>query len=393
MSSVSETVLTYEDILHYMTSLLDGGARTKDLRMHKEVIQGSYRDISMGNEWQYYMDEGRIDMTTGYKESTVTYNATSKALTLTDGSKSWPTWAKYGRLKIGDDIYNVKSRDSNTVLTLGDLAPTGNLSATSYELVRSIYQLPDDLWRLYDVAVMESNWITYYITPTEWQQRESYLSGSGQPWAWTIMKDPHEMNRWSLWVDPSPDTSEPLMFVYRRKPRTLRWAGTETKARTYTASGSSGNTTLTTSTALPSSMVGSVIRLTSDGTLATGLSGNNPYTEQHEIIGLSGTTVTLSGALDDNHSPSKIIISDPIDMSDTMLEAFKAQIEYRMARFSNDQRGTVQARKVADLELRRALESESRIGSAMGSRYSRYDYLFTHLDGHITTSSQYGKNI
>ena len=60
--SVIDTVSTFEDMLDYITAMTDGGARSKDLRMHKEVIIGSYRDLSMAAEWDYYMGEGRVDL-------------------------------------------------------------------------------------------------------------------------------------------------------------------------------------------------------------------------------------------------------------------------------------------------------------------------------------------
>ena len=45
--AVSEHVYTYSDLMDYVTAITDGGARTKDLRMHKETILGAYRDLSM----------------------------------------------------------------------------------------------------------------------------------------------------------------------------------------------------------------------------------------------------------------------------------------------------------------------------------------------------------
>ncbi|QDP56186.1 MAG: hypothetical protein Unbinned1524contig1001_57 [Prokaryotic dsDNA virus sp.] len=391
--SISERYVTYDDMLSYLTSLLDGGARTKDLRMHKEVIQGAYRDIAMGNEWQYYMTEGRVNLDASYSTGTVAYNTSTNELTLTGGT--WPTWAKYGRIEIGDDLYDVSKRVSTTVLNLGTLKPTETISGgTKYTIHRSIYPLPSDMQRIYEVGIEKNNWVTYYISPTEWQKRERYFSGTGQTWAWTIMKDPHDKGVWALYVDPNPSTAEPLMFMYRRKPRVLRWSGTEAKARTCTANGSTSADPAITSVAdssgavtMPSSMVGSIVRLAADSALPTGFSGSNPFNEQHEITAVGSGTISILGTLSQAYSGAKLLISDPIDMSDNMLEAFKAQMEYRLARFSNDQRGTVTAQKVADFELRRALEAESRVAMNSSGRMTRYDYLFTHLSNVITTSS------
>jgi hypothetical protein len=351
----------------------------------------------MCHEWRYYMKEGRVNLVANYNTSTVTYDhedTVDRELTLdVSGGAAWPSWAKFGRIAFSDVVYPVESRTSNSIVVLGaDFNPGDDVTtATAYNLYRSVYPLPEDLWRLYDVAVEKSYWLPYYITPSEWLQRERFQGTTGQTWAWTIMADPDDQGRFAIWVDPAPDTAEPLGFIYRRRPRALRWAGTETAARTYTfAALSAGDTSLVTSVALPSNMVGSIIRLAdSTSTLPTGLAGTSPFLEQHKITGLSGTTVSIAGTISQAYAEAtnKLVVSDPIDMNDTMIEALKAQIEYRFARFANDQRGTVTARDAADFELRRALEAESRFQFSPSSPSSRYQYLFTRLGNTITTSS------
>jgi len=391
--AVDDNVHLYIDMLDYITALTDGGARTKDMRMHKEVILGAYRDVSSISEWDYYMQEGRIDLVASQTSSTITYDHTGGAnerqITLASGT--WPSWAKYGRIRFDDVVYPIESRvsGSDVLLTLSEeFNPGADVAAgTSYEIYRSVYPLPADLWRLYDVAVEKSFWVTYYISPTEWLQRERFYSSTGQTWAWTIMKDPDNYNRLALWVDPAPSTAEPLGFIYRRKPRTLRWAGTETEARTYTATGSADASTLTTSTALPASMVGSIIRLAdSTTTHPTGLAGTYPFLEQHKITALSTTTATIDGTLSTAYSGDKMVVSDPIDMNDTMIEALKAQIEYRLSRFANDARAMATAKQVADIELRKSLEMESR-HAARGAISNRYVYMFRNLGDVITTDT------
>jgi hypothetical protein len=201
------------------------------------------------------------------------------------------------------------------------------------------------------------------------------------------MKDPDNDNRFSLFIDPKPNTAEPLGFIYRRKPRTLRWAGTETEARTYTATGDADDNEITTSTALPASMLGSIIRLAdSTTTHPTGLAGTYPFLEQHKIVKIASTTVTIDGTLSTAYSGDKMVVSDPIDMNDTMIEALKAQVEYRLSRFANDARAMATAKQVADIELRKSLELESR-HTARGGISSRYVYMFRNLGDIITTDT------
>ena len=393
--AVSEHVYTYSDLMDYVTAITDGGARTKDLRMHKETILGAYRDISMCYEWKYYIKEARVDLVANYKTGTISYTSSNRRVVLTGGT--WPSWVKYGRIRIDDVVYDVEDTvsglETSTITLTEDSNPGVDLSAgTSYDLFRSVYPLPDDLWRIYDVGVEKNHWITYYISPSEWRQREAFHQASGQTWAWTIMKDPDNDGRWSLCVDPSPNTAEPLMFVYRRKPRVLRWAGTETAARTGTTSGSvsAGGASISIASATPSSsMVGSIIRFGDSSNAPTGLAGSYPYSEQAKIKTVSGGNLVLSeGVTYDIPSGTKVLITDPVDMPDTMLEALKAQIEYRFARFANDQRGVATARQVADFELRRALEADQLYHAGIGQgSHSRYHYLFSNLDGQIATDA------
>tara|TARA_R110002020_G_scaffold96181_6_gene230505 strand:+ start:37 stop:444 length:408 start_codon:yes stop_codon:yes gene_type:complete len=135
-------------------------------------------------------------------------------------------------------------------------------------------------------------------------------------------------------------------------------------------------------------MVGSVIRLAdSTTTHPTGLAGTYPFLEQHKITALSTTTVTIDGTLSTAYSGDKMVVSDPVDMNDTMVEALKAQIEYRLSRFSNDLRNVGQTKQIADMELRRAMEAEARHQTYGGSSQSRYHYLFRHLQDTITTDA------
>lgn len=395
--SASEALYTFADMLDYVTASLQGGARTKDRNWIKESIIGIYNEIALAHRWRYYLEEYRIDLNAVQSTGTVTYELTGnaegdRALTIDGVIGTWPSWVKRGRVKIGTRVYKVKdtTSDANVILLEDNMAPLSDIStATSYQLYQSAYPLPDGFWDMENVAVEESNWIAYYITPTEWHQRERFFGSSGQTWAWTIMRDEDLDNRWSMLVDPIPTTAEPLMFVQRKRPRILRWGGQEGAART-TVSGTNtaGASTVTLATTLPQSMVGSYIRFHSDtSNYPTGIAGQYPYTEQHRIKSISSQTVTLDGTtLGSAYSSAEYVtISDPIDMPETAIEALKAGIEYRLARTAQSGRAIQSAYQIYQSALRTAIENESKVQS-QSIVYSRYHYLFRHLDGVITDS-------
>ena len=105
--AVDDGVLTYHDLLDYITALTDGGARTKDMRLYREAILGAYRDVSMAAEWDYFTTEGRVNLDAAYTTGTIVYDHTGGAnerqITLTAGT--WPSWAGKGRIRFGDVVY------------------------------------------------------------------------------------------------------------------------------------------------------------------------------------------------------------------------------------------------------------------------------------------------
>ncbi len=391
--AVLESVITFSDILDYAVHYLEGGARSKDKNMMRESVIGAYRDITLARQWQYYLKEHRIDIVASYDTGTVTFDLTGhvegeRALTIATGT--WPSWIKQGRILLDGVVYKVSdtTTDSDVVLLDESMAPLADVAASTYVAYRSAYPFPDDMWEIGDVMVEDSNWSSHYIPPTTWMQRERFYESSGSPWAFTIMKDEDKDGRWSLIVDPYPSGTDRMMFVYRRSPRVLRWSGVESATReTAGAAISVSDTTVTTTATLPQNMVGSIMRFHTDtSAYPTGFAGQNPYHEQQVIKSISGTTVTLQEAMSSAFAIStKIQISDPIDMPDQMIEALKAQVEYRLTRSSREGRGrgVQQAFQIAQSAIRTALEQEARHGGG-SSYFPRYQYLFTHLAGQIS---------
>lgn len=372
MAGLNTALHTYNDLLDYCQTWSQGGARTKQQNDYKEAIQSAYRDLCLVNKWEYFYDEHRINLMAPYSTGTLAYDHTGGAherlVTFSTAlSSTVQGWAKYGRLIIDDVVYAVDDYKTTTTVTLDSvLCPTADIaSGTSFDLYQSSYPLPDDFIALEEVFVEGGFWQAHYITPSEWMARERFLQSSGRTDFWTIMRDRRIRNRLNLLVSPYPNTAEPLGFIYRRRARPLRIPGTDSANRTATVTGTAGESTLTTSVALSSDYVGSVIRLRDDtSNVPTGLAGQYPYDEQHLIKSISSTTVTLDGTtLEKTYSADRMVVSDPVDINESMLEALKAQIEYRLARFhagARDMPSINTFKAAADREIRMAMECESR---------------------------------
>jgi hypothetical protein len=336
MSGLDTGIVTYADLVDYVIASNMGGARSKELTFVKAAVHAAFREVWSGREWAFYRREYRIDLVAPYDTGTVAFDFTGgsseRLLTLTDGT--WPIWAKYGRIRIDNRVYEVEDRLSSTTLQLTqNMNPGEDIAAgETYELYRTVYSLPPDLLSIETVIIEDGPWSTHRLQPREWLELERRGAGTGNVWGWTIKADPDLRDRWAIFVHPRPSEAEPMAFTYMRRPAALRWSGTESTA-TPTASGSSGASTLVISATLPQSMVGAIIRLNDTSNKPTGLFGVHPYIEQHQIKSISGTTVTLNETTLGQAfaSGTKVVVSSLVDIRETMMQAVLDALDYRLA--------------------------------------------------------------
>jgi len=367
---------TFQDLVEYCQALRHGGARTQEQTDIKAAILGAYNDVPLLKDWPYYHTEYRINLNASYSTGTVAYDHTGgangeRALTITTGT--WPSWIGRGRVRFGNyvcEVDRVSSGSASTVLLTEQLNPGADVSSTTFIAYQATYPLPADLVSLEDLMVEQGLWGSYYVSPSEWMANERFAQTSGRTWNFTVMRDPKIVGQWAIYIGPIPNEAEPLGFMYRRRARTMRWAGTESAVR-MTASGSAAASTVTTSGTLPASCVGSILRISSSTTESpTSLFGTNPFTEQHEILSISTTTVTLkTSTLGQAFSAgSKIVVTDPVDMSESMVEALKARLEFRMAR-QYGEKNAMQMLALSDREIRIAMERDSMVRTGISANY------------------------
>lgn len=259
-----------------------------------------------------------------------------KSLTLSGGI--WPNWAKFGRIIINDTVSVIKTRVSNTVVTLEDAVyPYATIAAgESYTLYRSHYPLPDDFKAGYSMMEEDRIWCGNYIHPDEWLRLERSWNQTGGPYNWTIMADPERYGAYAVYVMGYPDAVETLDFMYYGRGRNIKLSGYESRAYAGTVSVTANTTTVTgSSSAFTSDMVGSIIRFSSDtNSYPTGLGGLNVYGDQERIASFTSTTVvTLEEGPDSTYSATKYVVSDPLDLSASLLEALQRGAEHQLAIF------------------------------------------------------------
>ena len=348
-------LFTYQDALEHLEAHTLGGAMDSERRDFRSAVLGAYSDLASRYDWLYYHTEHEIRLETQYSTGTITYDNSTKQVTIYDvddaaeTTATWPTNATEGRIKIDDVRYPIESRVSNTVIKLpDDINPGENISTTTpyvtnttkvdagasrgtktYTWLRSSYTLPADFKDMDPPHTENSYFNQRPVSLDSIMAFERHIRASSNPPRWyAIGPDPNRYGQMAMYVQYEPNEAEGLRFFYRRFPRRLKYSDSSTGTV-----GSSGTTVTASGNYFNADMVGSVIRFGSDGTTKpTGIRGLNPWKDQRIITAYSSATqVTVDSAPSVNHSGAKYVVSDPLDLRPTMIEAFLRGCEWKLS--------------------------------------------------------------
>ncbi len=312
-------ILTYQDLIDHGVDYLRGNPSADARRDVRRAVLSAVRIFSNEHQWSYYTRPGRILTDAPQDTGSVQYDHsehTSGERILTLAGASWPAWARTGRLRIGNIIYQVASRLDSTNLQLAiDMNPGSDLDAgTDYTLYRNSYPMPADLVSIDEMFLPEGTFIARYIHPREWHRLSRYIDTASSTWLfYTIMGSRDFQNTIEAAFYPYPDSQFPVDFMYRRRMEPLQVE----EESGGTVSTSIGDTTLTgDGTNFSSVHVGSIMRLAqNDVAMPTGRTGASPYFTERTVM-----TVTNSAELEvdqefnDGLSDVKYTISDPLDI-------------------------------------------------------------------------------
>ncbi len=341
--------LTYFDLVESLITSSYGGPQDAEQRDIRTAIHRAYNELTTIRDWSYYHVHGRVITSAPYSTGTVTSSATT--VTLTGGA--WPAWAGTGAyLKVGDEICRVASRTSDTVVVLDPtLSLKANVTGAPYTLYRTVYPLPSD-FRNMDEPSDEYNWWSgMYLTPDEAMKVERVNNSSGEPYHWTIIKDPDSAG-WAIKLIGYPSAVETIDFTYRRTARPIRLSGHESAARFSALSRSAERTVYASGGAFVASMAGSVLRISSAADEMPGpIESLNPYTQEMVITAfVSGSSVSVSP---DPASFAGVggFVTDPIDIPAHMYGVMDSACDYFLARIRGQKTDAAFAMYQRDLRL------------------------------------------
>lgn len=383
-------VYTYADALDHLDYFLQGHGESAHQAQMRRCVQAAYREITAAHDWSFLQTPGRIQLVAAQTTGTVTYDHTGGTYErMVTSTVAWPSWVEDASIRMDSVVSDVELLKDNADPYIVTLDATNNPGAdvaalTTYTLYPRWYALPAD-FVAFSGTIEDSSWLLgEYVTPKEWLQLDRYRSTTGDVQYYTIMSVPDLYGQMGLFVHPASDSTETIDFIYKRRPRPLRYSGYDSAEAVGTVSATADSATLTGSgTSFDDAYVGSVIRIgTSTTYQPTGLEGAYPYAEQRSIEAVtSGTTVTLTmdAAAQTSRSGVKYRITDPIDIDVAAWDAFLGCCEKHMARIKRMKDADAITR-AADLALRLAKGADSRVrqrrvaGDAISFRRRLADY-------------------
>lgn len=331
-------LFTRVDVVEHLLDVLNtGSSDARTLRLCKRAVESAYRELPTLRKWSYYYGVGRLLLDEAYTTGTIEYDhtggASERMVTLTTGT--WPTWAKFGFIRIDSVDYEIATRESSSIITLSVNSNPGSdvASGETYELFRDTYPLPVDFSSMGFIRDPVNTFSPEFLNPADWIALKLSQEGEGQPRNYTIVADQNYVGTMAIKFYPPPDDAYNFEYQYIRRPRPFSTYQEDTGTIA-----TSGTTVTGTSTAFSVNMIGCVLRRSTSATLApTGPTGTNPYDEQRIITGYSSaTSITIDQAFTAEASGVKFEVSDLIDIeAGAMYTAFLKRAEWELAQLLN----------------------------------------------------------
>lgn len=339
---------TFRDLYAYVANAFDSDHFSEgsiDSRRMIQACMDAYRELASQHDWSYLNRRSQVRIEAPQTTGTVTYDHTGGTYEreLTLSGATFPSDARYYKVEIDDEVYEIAERKSSTVVTLReDTNPGADVAGTSYKLFRQEYPAPADfrtgsqLWQLSDRF-----WNPKFVHPADLQAWDSnQVVSFDEPRVYTIRSSDDAYGQLVFEFAPVSDSARLFDFTYKAQPKTVKPFGQSTEYYDGTVS-VSGTTVTGSGTAFSDRMVGSVIRFSSDDNVPSGRIGSSedyvPYTEQAIVTAVaSATSLTIDQALSGSYSDTGFTIGDPLDIEPhVMLEPLKLLAEANFMRLSN----------------------------------------------------------
>jgi hypothetical protein len=316
------------DIIERLIDFAGADVGDRSQRQARRAMWDAWREFPGLHRWTYHYTHGRVELVASYSTGTVTYDNSTRTVTLSNGT--WPAWAADGSIRINDVVSEVAQRIGDTQLLLSPTVNPGVDFSTDvgYTLFQDQYLLPADFLAM-DCSIAET-WFgeLEYVHPTAWLWSQRTALRIGPPQYYTLMPARYLPGRYALYFWPTPDRAQTMDFIYQRRLRALKYDNV-TAGKVNLGMGVAG-----TGTNFMPDMVGSYIRVSANDKVPSNLDGSNPFAVESKITAVASAT-SLNTA--DNYTGTLngvgYIIADPLDIEDgVMANAFIRQSILHMAK-------------------------------------------------------------
>lgn len=362
---------TLYDLVSRVLDSRDGfGDMTNERRALRAAIWGA-EQVSAKHEWGDYITEA-----TAALQAPVEINASvSSAGVVTLGSGTLPAWAALASLKIDDTLHTVKTRDSDSQATLENYAGSG-VTLTRLTLVNDRLLINDEVKSIFYVRNESQDLgLLFFSVQSFFQHRISSSGVTGDPCVVSAISVQYRHGRRTeLRFSPAPATPTEIRLSYRRRPRkAVLVHDCESVSINMSTATIQKPVLLTDLTGLVLMLSGNSQR--PDADIGFSLVDDNPPAESLEVIALaSPTSLTLSSSHEDTEERGGVL-TQYLDIPSYTSEAAAMYAEAKYLQIGNGSIGDFwQAVRIADAELRQAMEQESVLSkhASMPLRNSTY---------------------
>lgn len=371
---------TYSDVIDALDGWLQSrGQGAANQAVIRRTILAAYEEFPSLHDWTSLQTNGRIMLQAPYTTGTAVYDHTGgtyeRQLTLTDGV--WPDWAEDAAVRIDDVVCDVDARMSDTVITLDSVMnPGADVASTTYKLFKRWYPLPNDFVSFWGPLESSTHSFGSYVSPSEMLWNESYYDTTGDFRYYTIMPLQDAYGTLGIYLSYDSDATEPMNFIYKRRPRSLRYSGHDAAdyAGTITVTASSASVVGVT-TSFTANHAGAILRVSSSASVKpTGMEGSQPYEEQRSIASVEGSTaITLDGVIQTSRNGVKYSISDPMDIEVGAYQLFLSLCKKHLA-FEKDVKNKIEYEQAFRSMLDLAKCTDTRVSQRRVCGYSTPSY-------------------
>lgn len=141
-SVTSSTSILNSDLTSYARVQARNVSGTQSDAVLQQAVNNAIAWVATSKFWEYYKTYGDFTLRAPYTTGTLTMTNASTTCTLATGT--WPSWAASGKLKVGNKVYRIASRTSNSIVVLATAWAESTQSSLTYTLFQDEYALPTD---------------------------------------------------------------------------------------------------------------------------------------------------------------------------------------------------------------------------------------------------------